>query len=315
MTHMSTEQNTLKPESPGVIAELRAASLRCLMLTGDNLLTAVSVARSGSHHLVCHHCDLFRNCGLLSEGETVSVVSHTKDELGTYSLHFQDSGGGEGGSLSPPHTKHRLLAITGKTWAVALTHFPGLVQSTLHTTANPFTEFKHSSIALDSPISVQVPRLLLRTAVWARMSPDQKAAVVEATQQLGYVTAMCGDGANDCGALKVQYTMQCSAVFFAPCLVMLIQPILTVWYSTVSLQAAHVGVSLSEAEASVAAPFTSAVPNISCIPRCSTLEVHMASPHPQSGEGGALCPGHQFRGLQVHGAILHDPGSTTRVSR
>ena len=80
-------------------------------------------------------------------------------------------------------------------------------------------------------------------------------------------------------------------------------------YSTVALQAAHVGVSLSEAEASVAAPFTSAVPNISCIPRCSTLKGHVASPHPQSGEGGALCPGHQLWGLQVHGAVLHDPGN------
>lgn len=47
-----------------------------------------------------------------------------------------------------------------------------------------------------------------------------------------YYVAMCGDGANDCGALKT----------------------------------AHTGISLSEAEASVASPFTSKQPNIECVP-------------------------------------------------
>lgn len=72
---------------------------------------------------------------------------------------------------------------------------------------------------------------MVKTQVFARMSPDEKNEVVERLQALGYTVLMCGDGANDCAALK----------------------------------AADVGISLSEAEASVAAPFTSSIPDISCV--------------------------------------------------
>ena len=75
-------------------------------------------------------------------------------------------------------------------------------------------------------------KILINSRIYARMSPDQKAQLVEQFMSIGYCVAMCGDGANDCGALK----------------------------------AAHVGISLSEAEASVASPFTSKVQDISCVP-------------------------------------------------
>lgn len=73
--------------------------------------------------------------------------------------------------------------------------------------------------------------MLVKTQVFARMSPDEKNEVVERLQTLGYTVLMCGDGANDCAALK----------------------------------AADVGISLSEAEASVAAPFTTSTPDIGCV--------------------------------------------------
>eukprot|EP00057_Strongylocentrotus_purpuratus_P023454 XP_011677928.1 PREDICTED: probable cation-transporting ATPase W08D2.5 [Strongylocentrotus purpuratus] len=75
-------------------------------------------------------------------------------------------------------------------------------------------------------------RLAVHAQVFARMSPDQKMQLIDILQKLEYHVGMCGDGANDCGALKL----------------------------------AHAGVALSEAEASVAAPFTSKIHDISCIP-------------------------------------------------
>lgn len=76
-------------------------------------------------------------------------------------------------------------------------------------------------------------QVLVRGQIFARMSPDEKHELVEKLQSLDYCCGFCGDGANDCGALK----------------------------------AADVGISLSDAEASVAAPFTSRVFDISCVPK------------------------------------------------
>jgi len=67
--------------------------------------------------------------------------------------------------------------------------------------------------------------------VFARMKPDDKAFIIEKLQQQGNVVGMCGDGANDCPALKV----------------------------------ANVGIALSEAEASLAAPFMSRITDISSV--------------------------------------------------
>jgi len=70
--------------------------------------------------------------------------------------------------------------------------------------------------------SQNVDELLRRIRVYARTTPEQKTTIVEKLIEIGAVCGMIGDGTNDCGALRV----------------------------------AHMGISLSDAEASVVAPFT-----------------------------------------------------------
>ena len=46
-------------------------------------------------------------------------------------------------------------------------------------------------------------KILFKAQVYARMSPDDKAGLVEMLQDtMKTQIGMCGDGANDCGALK-----------------------------------------------------------------------------------------------------------------
>uniref|UniRef100_A0A2K5CJI0 ATPase cation transporting 13A2 n=1 Tax=Aotus nancymaae TaxID=37293 RepID=A0A2K5CJI0_AOTNA len=163
-------RNLLKPQTTPVIQALRRTRIRAVMVTGDNLQTAVTVARG---------------CGMVAPQEHLIIVHATHPEQGQpASLEF---------------------------------------------------------LPMESPAAVNGVKVLVQGTVFARMAPEQKTELVCELQKLQYCVGMCGDGANDCGALK----------------------------------AADVGISLSQAEASVVSPFTSSMASIECVPmviregRCS----------------------------------------------
>ncbi|XP_018532713.1 polyamine-transporting ATPase 13A3 isoform X2 [Lates calcarifer] len=199
-------QNKIKQETAGVLCELRKANIRTLMVTGDNMLTAISVAR---------------DCGMVRAHEKVIIADAVppKDfQSASITWHYTENPAQvvkdnqtveinlEEGMYDKKQTLQEQsyhFAVSGRAFAVITEHFPHLVQ-----------------------------KLVLRATVFARMAPDQKTQLVEVLQSIDYTVGMCGDGANDCGALK----------------------------------RAHSGISLSELEASVASPFTSSTSNISCVP-------------------------------------------------
>ena len=43
---------------------------------------------------------------------------------------------------------------------------------------------------------------MIEGTVFARMSPDDKTNLICKLDEVGHQVLMCGDGANDCGALK-----------------------------------------------------------------------------------------------------------------
>ena len=59
-----------------------------------------------------------------------------------------------------------------------------------------------ASLAVASRLHPGIRRHLEHFVVYARMTPDEKEGVITSLKDCGRVTLMCGDGANDVGALK-----------------------------------------------------------------------------------------------------------------
>ncbi|KAK0392169.1 hypothetical protein NLU13_1667 [Sarocladium strictum] len=202
-------ENKLKPTTAGVLKELKMSNIGSVMVTGDNILTAISVARE---------------CGLIERNAHCFVPRF-----------MQGNSGDPLAQLQWESIDNSVFCLDPKT--LTPLPVPPEVDSSL---PYDITNLRNYTLAISGDIfrwvvdygSPEVlQRMLIKGKVFARMSPDEKHELVEKLQSIDYTCGFCGDGANDCGALK----------------------------------AADVGISLSEAEASVAAPFTSRIFDIRCV--------------------------------------------------
>ncbi|KAI9721371.1 MAG: hypothetical protein M1828_005231 [Chrysothrix sp. TS-e1954] len=204
-------ENKLKPTTEGIIKELGDANIRKIMCTGDNILTAISVARECGLIDPAVHCFVPR----FAEGHAANPLSRLSWESVDNPLFQLDER-----TLLP-------LPPPAETDSSLPYDMSNLKNYTVAVSGEAFRWI------IDFASERVLREMLVTGQVYARMSPDEKHELVEKLQSIDYTTGFCGDGANDCGALK----------------------------------AADVGISLSEAEASVAAPFTSRVFDISCVPK------------------------------------------------
>ncbi|KAK6639831.1 hypothetical protein RUM43_008106 [Polyplax serrata] len=217
-------ENKLKPQTTGVIKELKDANIRTIIVTGDNMMTALSVAR---------------DCGIVPMGQRVILVHSSQTKNSNHPvLYYTNSNCALPSSISCLGNTQQnnkdtcVVSISSLTSASDITDLGYSIDAEPGLTDYSFAISGSTWSAIQKFYPDLIPKMLTRGTVFARMSPDQKQLLVEGLQGLGYYVAMCGDGANDCGALK----------------------------------AANTGISLSDAESSVASPFTSKHPNISCIP-------------------------------------------------
>lgn len=156
-------ENQLKKETTDVIRKLHDGNIRMAMCTGDNIHTAISVAK---------------RCEMISEDCQVYISKLERSDNKRHQVFWQNSQD-ETDILDPVTLKSKnarnyCLAVSGESFKW-------------------LTKFVSSEV---------LSRVLVKGMVFARMSPDEKNILVEKLQKMQYCVCFCGDGANDCSALK-----------------------------------------------------------------------------------------------------------------
>jgi magnesium-transporting ATPase (P-type) len=209
-------KNSLKDATFPTLEKLKKADFYTGMITGDNINTAISVSKTCG--LVDTKYEEIAACTFNPNGPerlTFNLVSELGDVSDT-PFNIEDRSGSKG------EGKRKIVgALDNVNFAKIVAKYGLELNKEIDLAPRPIAE------------------IATYVRVFARMNPEQKALIVKIMKsyykRLQITVGYCGDGANDCIALKH----------------------------------ADIGVSLSKTEASLSAPFVSAIEDISCIEQIS----------------------------------------------
>lgn len=226
------------------MTDLRAADVECLVVTGDNpecgyyLACCAGFLDSGVPVLLgektaSNLADDVQNAGHNSEN-TLEDTHEPVVAFDTYTVSWTRIGNDHLHDHGPPLNTAELLATLATDNDG---EDQGKINYALVITGPAWDMLRHDRGGLASPLGSprsgerlagklgdnELQRLVSHVKVAARFSPGQKEDIVQALAAKGRTVAMIGDGGNDCAALR----------------------------------AAHVGLALNGAEASMVSPFSS----------------------------------------------------------
>ena len=168
----------VRRDSNAVIGNLRNGAHSVIMATGDNALTGLHVARATS----ITGTDASKALILATRGEdklewvsAASTVASHEDGEGAA------SSSGSSNIVPIPYDATAMARLAADGYDLCMTG-----------------ESFRAAVAHDERTLAAVQHV----RVYARMAPEDKEAVLRAMKERGLHTLMCGDGANDVGALK-----------------------------------------------------------------------------------------------------------------
>lgn len=271
-------QNKLKEQTKSSIERLNEANLKMVMATGDNILTAIAVSKECSlikPKAKIYSCEVSQENKLIWNFiENIDNTKKSDNALNSDNIDLYDSNKHmiaqdansppiifrkekedfynkiENSNLNKDNSKNKLQISPntinynnkdidfdmckeinnlnnnkGEEYIIAIN---GHSFEAIWKLKNEYKKEKSENYK----IFYDTFRFILANGyIFARMNPEHKSILIESLREEQFTVCMCGDGANDCRALR----------------------------------AADVGVSLSSEEASIAAPFTSKVADISCL--------------------------------------------------